>query len=110
MQRSRDIRHHGLNLACLVRALIFEPLSHVVSRLSDQLLEEMPGDVLTTAELLDKDRIALGTFDHVQNAEVRKVRAVIRCNRAHNLLIPSRHKHVRHVLANGLSLGNCQQM
>src|ERR1700730_4139693 len=110
MQRTRDIRHQSLNLACRIRSLALELLFHIVSRLCDQLLQEMPGDVLATAELLDKNRVALGTFDQVQNAIFRKAGAVVRCNRAHNLLIPASHKHVRYVLANGPSLGNREQM
>src|ERR1700688_5002876 len=110
MQPTRDIRHQSLNLACRIRSLALEPLFHIVSRLCDELLEEMPGDILTMAELLDKNRVALGTFDQVQNAIFRKAGAVVRCNRARNLLIPASHKHVRYVLANGLSLGNRQQM
>ena len=50
---------------------------HVVRRLGDQLLEDVPGDVLAQAELLGEDGIALGPLDHVQEAEVREARAII---------------------------------
>ena len=110
MQRSRDVCHQSLHLTGHIRVLALELLLHVVSRLCDQLLEEMPGDVLTTTELLDENRIALGAFDHVQNTKLRKARAVVCCDRVNHLPIPSSHKHVRYVRANGLSPRYCEQM
>jgi hypothetical protein len=70
----------------------------------------MPRNVLATAEVLDENRIVFGTFDHVQNAKVRKPRAVVCCDRTQNLPIPSGHKHVRYIFANGLSLRYCEQV
>ena len=65
-----------------VGTLAFEPLPHVVRRLGDQLLEDVPGNVLAQAELLGEDRIALGPFDHVQEAEIRQARAVVPLRRS----------------------------
>jgi hypothetical protein len=106
VQRACDIRHHSLYLICRLRALPLEPFFRIVRRLCDQLLEKMPGDVLTTAKLLDENRIVLGAPDLVQNAKIRKTRTVVRCDRVHNLPIPSGHKHVRYVVTNRLSLGD----
>src|SRR5450755_4751455 len=46
MQRARDIGHRGLNVANHLGTLAFEPLSDVVRCLCNQLLEQMPRDVL----------------------------------------------------------------
>ena len=56
-----------------VGPLAFEPPLHVVRRLGDQLLENVPRDVLTQAELLGENGIALGPLDHVQEAEIREL-------------------------------------
>ena len=69
MQRAGDIGHRGLNLANHLGTLAFEPLSYVVRRLCNQLLEKVPGDVLSQTELFGENGIAFGTFDHVQKAE-----------------------------------------
>src|SRR6266852_9933925 len=74
MQRAGDIGHRGLNLANHLGTLAFEPLSYVVRRLCNQLLEKVPGDVLAQTKLLGENGIAFGAFDHVQKAETRELR------------------------------------
>jgi hypothetical protein len=76
------------------RALEFEPLSDVVRCLCDQLLEDLPRDVLAQAELLGENRIAFCPLDHVQKAELRETRAVIGRNCFHNLLVAARDQQV----------------
>ena len=51
-----------------------EPVAHVVRRLRDQLLEDVPRDVVAQAELGGEDGIAVGALDHVQEAEPESVR------------------------------------
>jgi hypothetical protein len=59
------------------RSLAFKPFSDVVGCLCDQLLEDLPWDVLAQAELLGENGIAFGPLDHVQKAELRETRAVV---------------------------------
>src|SRR5450631_4309768 len=94
----------------MIRALTLELFLSVVRCFCDQLLEEMPGDVLTAAELFEKNRIILGALDHRQSAEFRKTCTVVRCNRTYNLSIPSSHQHIRYVLADDPSLRYCEEV
>ena len=80
VHRARDIGHQALYLDCRLRVLALEPLSRVVGCLRDQLLEEMPGDILAMTQLFDENRISLGPFDHVQNAEIREARSIVLCD------------------------------
>ena len=110
MQRARDIGHRGLNLARQIRTFPLELSSYVVRSLCDQLLEHMSRNFLPKAELLGKDRIALGPFDHVQKAEIREASAIVRRNRVHYFPIAARHKLVRHHGGNGTSFGDRQKV
>ena len=88
----------------------FEPLLHVVRRLGDQLLENVPGDVLTQAELLGENGIALGPLDHVQKAEIREARAIVVGDRVHDFLVAARHQHVGDRLLDRFAFRDREQM
>src|SRR5882762_5847748 len=110
MQRAGDVGHRGLNLANHLGTLAFEPLSHVVRRLCNQLLEKVPGDVLTQTKLFGENGGAFGTFDHVQKAEARETRTVIICDRVHTLPVAARHEHVGDRVLEGFSFRDREQM
>jgi len=76
----------------------------------DQLLEQMPGNVLPQTELLCQNGIAFSPRDHVQKAEVRKTRAVVTCDGVHNFLIATRHQHVCDRLLDEFSFRDREQM
>jgi hypothetical protein len=73
-------------------------------------LEKVPGDVLTQTELFGENGIAFGTFDHVQKAEARETRAIIICDRVHNLPVAACHEHVCDRVLEGFSFRDREQM
>ena len=70
----------------------------------------MPGDVPAQSELLGENGIAFGPLDHVQEAEIRKSRAVVGCDGVHDLLIAAGHEHVGDRLLDRLSLRDRKHM
>lgn len=54
----------------------------------------MPRNILAQPELLGQNGIALRSLDHVQEAEIRKPRAIVARHRAHDLLVAARDEHV----------------
>ena len=70
----------------------------------------MTRNVLTKTELLGEDGIPFGPFDHVQEAEIRKARAIIAYDRAHDLLVAARHERVGDRLIDRFPLRDRQHM
>src|SRR5579864_6248562 len=87
LQLAGKVGYRGLNLPRHVRTFALEPLPDVVGRLRDQLLEDMPRDVLAQAKLLGEDGIAFRALDHVQEAEVGEFGAAIAGDGFHDLLV-----------------------
>ena len=54
-----------------LRPLGFKFLSHIVRRLRDQLLEQVPWDVSPPPKMLGQDGVILGTLDQMQKARIR---------------------------------------
>src|SRR5258708_14020697 len=110
LQLAGDVGHRGLDLVDHAGTLAFEPLSHIVRGFRDQLLEYVAGDVLAQPELLGKNGIAFGALDHVEKAEIRETRAIVSCDRLHDLLIAARHQLVRDRLVDRFSFRDREQM
>jgi hypothetical protein len=75
-----------------------------VRRLCDQLLKDMPWDVLTVTQLFEQNRIALGALNHMQDACIGETGTIVLGDRAHNLSASSDHKLVGQLLAERLSV------
>ena len=93
-----------------VGAFAFQPLLYVVRRLCDQLLENVPGNVLAQAESLGENGIAVGPLDHVQKAEIRETGAIVSGDGVHDFLIAARHQHIRDQLLDRFSFRDREQM
>ena len=93
-----------------VGPFVQQPPFDVVRRLGDQLLENVPRDILTQAEMLGENGIALGALDHVQEPEFGEMRASIGRDRIHDFPVASGHQHVGDPLLESLPFGDREQM
>src|SRR6185437_5530369 len=110
VNRSGEIGDHGLYLAHQFGAFALELSLDLVGCLRNELLEQVPGDVLAQAEMLGKDEIILGSLDQMQKAESRQACAAIGCNRTRNLGGASHHQNVGHVVRNRFPFRNREKM
>ena len=70
MQRAGRVGDRRLNVALHLRTLAGELPFYRFRRLCDQLLEKMPGNVLTQADMLGENGIAFGPLDQMQKARI----------------------------------------
>ena len=55
-----------------LRPLDFKFLSYIIGRFRNQLLEQVPWDVLPTPKMLSQDRVILGTLNQMQKARIQR--------------------------------------